>query len=422
MSLQGTNVIVTPGAEKYHEVSIKVVQNDCDTKGEAVSTKNGGGGSADLSSEGNGQVHVPISPDVENCAVQQVKCEPKDQAPKPSVQKLAGLFFTGLCMGLLFGAAMERGKVTPPITIRKQFLFQRFVMIKMFLSASAFGALCFSLLSVVVPTQFEPIRAKFMSSRAAKGLVPVVIGTFLLGCGMSIAGACPGMVYIQVGAGVENSIITLLGGMVGAVCYGFLQPFMTSFLAIGLSKSHKLDDFSPLKSTKYWQLGLVLAVMMVIPIALFEHYFPWDSPSELGAISTTYAPWSQAWSPLLSGVLIGSLQIPAVLVSAGTVGSSSTYMTVVAQLLVTPSLQTRFKHMDGFRSGAGMWQSVLYIWSAALGAYIASSAGGTFGSSRGVPPGPAFIGGFLMLFGSRSAAPPPLSLHPTTPKQSTLIS
>ena len=408
MSLQSTNVIVTPGAETYHEVSIKVVQDTFEMKGEVASTKSG-----DV--QGNGQIHVPMSPDVANYSVQQVKCDPKDQAPKPSMQKLAGLFITALCMGLLFGAAMERGKVTPPITIRKQFLFQRFIMLKMFLSASAFGALCFSLLSVIVPDRFEPVRAKFMSSRAAKGLVPVVLGTFLLGSGMSIAGACPGMVYIQVGAGVENSIITLLGGMVGAVCYGLLQPFITSFLAIGISKSHKLDDFSPLKSTKYWQLGLILAVMMVVPIVLFEHFFPWDSASELGAVSTTYAPWSQAWSPLLSGVLIGSLQIPAVLVAAGTVGSSSTYMTIVAQMLVTPSLQDRFKHMDGFRSGAGMWQSVLYIWSAALGAYIASSAGGTFGSSRGVPPGPAFIGGFLMLFGSRLPALLALIASPALP-------
>jgi nucleoside-diphosphate-sugar epimerase len=35
----------------------------------------------------------------------------------------------------------------------------------------------------------------------------------------------------------------------------------------------------------------------------------------------------------------------------------------------------------------------------------AAQAGGTFKSSRGVQPGPAFIGGFLMLFGSRCAWP-----------------
>ncbi len=220
------------------------------------------------------------------------------------------------------------------------------------------------------------------------------------------------MVYIQLGAGVDNAIITLVGGMAGAVCFGLVQPFIVSFLSIGCSDRHKLDDFSAVKSAKYWQLGLVLAVCMVAPIVLFEYFFKWDSAGELGRPvlggvassnqTVIYTPWSQAWPPELSGVLIGSLQIPAVLVVSGTVGSSSTYMTVVSQILVTPSLQARFKHLDGFRSGISMWQSVLYIWTSALGAYIASSAGGTFGSSRGVPPGPAFVGGFLMLFGSRS--------------------
>jgi uncharacterized membrane protein YedE/YeeE len=342
--------------------------------------------------------------------VNQVKCEvSKPKEVEKTWLDIAGLMFTAICMGLLFGAAMERGQVTPPVTIRKQFIFTRFVMIKMFLSASAFGALCFSILSVVLPGRFEPVRGKFISSRAARGLVPVVVGTFLLGCGMTVSGACPGMVFIQLGAGIENAIITLIGGMTGAMSFGLVQPFIASFLSVGCSQKQKVDDFPAAKSIKYWQLGLGLAVCMVIPIVLFEYFFKWDSASELGSVSLssgglgTFAPWSQAWPPLLSGVLIGSLQIPAVLIASGTVGSSSTYMTVVSQLLVTPSLQTRFKHLDGFRSGISMWQSVLYIWTAALGAYIASSAGGTFGKSRGVPPGPAFIGGFLMLFGSRMA-------------------
>ena len=289
-------------------------------------------------------------------------------------------------------------------------------MLKMFLSASAFGSICFLFLSIVIPTRFEPVRAKFMSSKATTGMVPVVLGTFLLGCGMTVAGSCPGMVYIQLGAGVENAIITLLGGMAGAMSYGLVQPYLASFLAIGRCKQQKLDDLDMLAGVKYWQLAPALPAFLAIAIGLFEHYFPWDSPSELGAGgNATYAAWSQAWAPELSGVLIGSLQLPAVLVAGGTVGSSSTYMVVVAQVLATPSLQDHFKHLNGFRSGPSMWQSVLYIWSAALGAYIAASAGGTFASSRGVPPGPAFIGGFLMLFGSRFSLPPPLSHSPPPP-------
>jgi hypothetical protein len=46
-------------------------------------------------------------------------------------------------------------------------------------------------------------------------------------------------------------------------------------------------------------------------------------------------------------------------------------MTVVSQLLVTSSLQSRFKHLDSFRSSISMRQSVFYIWSSALGVCIA---------------------------------------------------
>jgi len=308
-------------------------------------------------------------------------------------------------MGFLFGVAMERGKVTPPVTIRKQFLFQRFVMLKMFLAASAFGAVCFSIMSVLFSTKFDPVRSKFMSSRANNGLLPVIVGTFLLGCGMTIAGACPGMVYIQIGAGVDTAIITLLGGMAGAICFGLIHPFLSSFLSVGrLETMHKLDDLPQLRGARYWHLGMLLAAILVAATAIFEYYFHWDSESELAAVGgNEYRPWSEAWAPELSGVLIGLLQVPAVLITSGTVGSSSTFMTVVAQLLATQSLRARFAHLEAFRASPAMRRSVVYILSAALGAYVAASAGGTLGTSRGVPPGPAFVGGFLMLFGSRMA-------------------
>ena len=405
MVVNAENLLVSVQGEKYHDVE----NSRADFGQEESPTA--------LISQDATQLCAPIQIDpkctkFQTGPVPGKECQENKTQTKNELLNLAGLFLTAICMGLLFGAAMERGKVTPPITIRKQFIFQRFVMLKMFLSASAFGSICFLFLSIVLPTRCEPVRAKFMSSKATTGMVPVVLGTFLLGCGMTVAGSCPGMVYIQLGAGVENAIITLLGGMAGAMSYGLVQPYLASFLAIGRCKQQKLDDLDMLAGVKYWQLAPALPAFLAIAIGLFEHYFPWDSPSELGAAgNATYAAWSQAWAPELSGVLIGSLQLPAVLVAGGTVGSSSTYMVVVAQVLATPSLQDHFKHLNGFRSGPSMWQSVLYIWSAALGAYIAASAGGTFASSRGVPPGPAFIGGFLMLFGSRFS-PPTLSPTP----------
>ena len=47
-----------------------------------------------------------------------------------------------------------------------------------------------------------------------------------IGAGMCISGACPGMVWVQIGSGVENSFITLAGCFVGALVYGLMHPFI----------------------------------------------------------------------------------------------------------------------------------------------------------------------------------------------------
>ena len=194
----------------------------------------------------------------------------------------------------------------------------------MFLSAVAMSGIFFAMLHIVFPNQFRPVREKFMTSRAAKGLVPMAVGAFILGIGMAICGSCPGMVYIQLGAGVNNAYLTLIGGFLGGLAFGLIHPmsWMQSFLKVGCSSKHKLDDFPPFQSIQYPFLSIGLTAILLIPILLFEHFFPWDSTSEL----STYTPWNHAWLPEVAGMIVGFLQVPAVLINAGTVGSSSTYM------------------------------------------------------------------------------------------------
>ena len=61
-------------------------------------------------------------------------------------------------MGLVFGSVMDLGKVTNPIVIRQQFIFQRFIMLKMFLGAAGSSAFCFALLSKLSPRRFHVAR------------------------------------------------------------------------------------------------------------------------------------------------------------------------------------------------------------------------------------------------------------------------
>eukprot|EP00960_Hanusia_phi_P002043 59231-Hanusia_phi.AAC.1 len=138
---------------------------------------------------------------------------------------------------------MDLGKVTLPLMIREQFLFRRFLMVgrlmcgclslfvltlmvqlKMFLGAAASSALFLTIASKLAPKRFQHVQEIFMKPLAAKTVAAVSLGAFTLGSGMALSGSCPGMVLVQVGSGVPNSLWTLAGGMTAAALYGILQP------------------------------------------------------------------------------------------------------------------------------------------------------------------------------------------------------
>ena len=121
--------------------------------------------------------------------------------------------------GFLFGFFFERSHVYEPASIRQQFFFTKFIMIKMFTGAIVGACVSFFLVfhyggtpntssfdrvgssSVTfldhrngTPSLFDQIRKPkygiFKRSHAARA----TIGGGMLGVGMVVAGACPGMV------------------------------------------------------------------------------------------------------------------------------------------------------------------------------------------------------------------------------------
>ncbi|EKX31573.1 hypothetical protein GUITHDRAFT_83000 [Guillardia theta CCMP2712] len=303
-------------------------------------------------------------------------------------------------MGLVFGSAMDLGKVTLPLVIREQFIFRREIMLKMFLGASAGSAYCIAGASLIFPLHFERAREEFMSTLQCKGLIPIILGAFILGCGMCLSGSCPGMVLVQVGAGIPYSWLTLIGGLSGAALYGVVQPKIEPYLKAGKMKSPKIEDYGPLKKVPFWGLALALAVCMTIFIVIIEVLFPWEKEVPVGT-----TPWKTALPPELMGAIIGFLQIPAILLINTTLGSSSAYMTYTSQpLAICKNCQDVMKHLNGYRTGIINWWQAVYLVSAIGGAAIAANAAGTYGKFQGVTPGEAFIGGFCAIFGSRLAS------------------
>ena len=172
---------------------------------------------------------------------------------------------TGLLMGLVFGFALEKSRVFEPGVIVGQMQLRNFIMLKVFLTAVATGAVVLAALNGFGVVKLQPKAALYSAD---------VIGGLILGAGIALAGACPGTTLAQVGAGYRDAIFTLVGGIAGAVAFSYAQPMLSkTFLAQGGGKI----IFSDLAGVPYWMGAIALAIVCVFILAALEIWKPWRS-------------------------------------------------------------------------------------------------------------------------------------------------
>lgn len=94
------------------------------------------------------------------------------------------------------------------------------------MSAVASGLLSFSLLSYFKPMNFSAVQSG-KRNIMYKGVKPILLGGMITGIGLALAGACPGIVYVQVsffyyqiGNYVPKAFIVLAGCFTGGFVYG----------------------------------------------------------------------------------------------------------------------------------------------------------------------------------------------------------
>lgn len=320
------------------------------------------------------------------------------------VRVIGGLVAATL-MGLVFGFLFEKSHVYEPASIRGQFNFERWVMLKMFMGAVAGSCVAFSIISVVAPERFDAVRRSFHPCTRGY-LSGGILGGAILGLGMVIAGACPGMVLPQVGTNLPNSLFTVAGGLIGALTFGLLEPVLRPrLLNKGPQCPSDSQAFLDVKlNTRFVTLCLPLGLMCGALAVVLELLV--DFEDDLGLTDETNAgnPFaSRAWPPSLCGALIGLLQFPAVAFMDDSLGSSGGYQCIAAQWIhLVPSAQDKFSYLYGFSHGLGAWWQVFYLVAAVLGAFLSAMYSESLPTSAsGVSVPEALIGGFLMIFGSR---------------------
>jgi hypothetical protein len=174
----------------------------------------------------------------------------------------------GIAMGIVFGFALEKSRVFEPGVIVGQMQLRNFIMLKVFLTAVATGAVVLAVLNGFGYVKLQPKAAAYAAD---------AVGGLLLGAGISLSGACPGTTLAQIGAGYRDALFTLVGGLFGAVAFSYAQPMLAKTFLV---QSGPKLIFSDLVGVPYWIGALVLAAVIVVILIALEVWARWRS--ELG--------------------------------------------------------------------------------------------------------------------------------------------
>src|SRR5665647_1168425 len=169
----------------------------------------------------------------------------------------------GIAMGIVFGFALEKSRVFEPGIIVGQMQLRNFIMLKMFLTAVATGAVVLACLNGFGYVKLQPKAALYAAD---------IVGGLLLGAGITLAGACPGTTLAQIGAGYRDALFTLLGGLCGAVAFSYAQPALSKTF---LGASGPKLIFTDLIGVPYWMGALVLAAVIAAILVALEAWTPW---------------------------------------------------------------------------------------------------------------------------------------------------
>jgi uncharacterized membrane protein YedE/YeeE len=169
---------------------------------------------------------------------------------------------TGLAMGAVFGIALEKSRVFEPGVIVGQMQLRNFLMLKIFLTAVATGLVVLAVLHGAGLVTLHPKPTMYAAD---------LLGGALLGVGITLAGACPGTVAAQIGAGYRDAWFTLLGGLAGAVAFTYAEPTLRPILLTG-SGTLTLDR---LMGVPFWQVALGFAALLAAFLAALERWHSW---------------------------------------------------------------------------------------------------------------------------------------------------
>ncbi|KAI9029482.1 hypothetical protein DFJ74DRAFT_765280 [Hyaloraphidium curvatum] len=339
----------------------------------------------------------------------------------------------------LFGLALQKGRVFEPKVIQDIFLLKDFTMMSMFLSAVSTSQLLFALLSSVPadsanPTfrwlgeHFRKTKSTYQTNRASqRGTISAAAGAAVLGAGMLLAGACPGTVYAAAGSGVKGSWTVLAGGLTGLTLFTAAErTVLPGLFEKGRVAEPAFEKAVWGEGTSYAKAAFISSAVLGAAALAFNLFLPNSHPyPEIPIRSLLDALRAPAWNPIVSGAVIGTLQIPMVILGDTFLGTTSQMVSLLAPFqpvfaaLGLADSKSEVTRWAPFLSSKTLFGGLGFLSMLTAGAYVSSRLGGVNGSVRGLLEGGVggpsillfkdhpivqpLLAGMMIWFGSRTA-------------------
>jgi uncharacterized membrane protein YedE/YeeE len=125
--------------------------------------------------------------------------------------------------GFLFGIVLMKSEAVSWFRIQEMFRFQSIHMFGLLGTAVATAAVSIRVLRLVGVTSVEgdPIS---LVPKSLDGGTRYLAGGTIFGVGWALTGACPGPLFVLLGAGVGVMAVTIAAALAGTLVYGFVRP------------------------------------------------------------------------------------------------------------------------------------------------------------------------------------------------------
>lgn len=129
----------------------------------------------------------------------------------------------GLIIGMAFGAILQLGGASSYKKIMGSLLLKDLDIIKLILMSIAVGTVGIYALDLVDMANIS-IKPTYV--------VGITIAGLIFGVGFAVAGYCPGTCIVAAAEGKTDAVVTILGGLAGALVYALVYPAFKGLIEI----------------------------------------------------------------------------------------------------------------------------------------------------------------------------------------------